>query len=152
MGRRNWMIFGVVAAVLALVFCAAVIVVGAAWLGRETPEKVVDTYLTALQHHDRAKADSVACEGMRRGMAGKLAGLAQEWSDIVDWEIIDVDRRSKSADVDARITYKVVGLATTNRFTLTLIKEGDDWKVCGFRMDGTPSGVTNNVANSVTTG
>lgn len=130
--RRNWFIAGAIGLFVVLLCCAGVVVGGMVWLNRETPERVVDAYLSAVRQHDRPRAESLLCDGLRRGAAGRLTGLAQDWMEVVDWDITRVRDSERSAEVSARVTVKVAGVATTVPFRFILTKEDGDWRVCGF--------------------
>ena len=127
---------GAIGTFVALMCCAAGVVGGMVWLNRETPERVVDSYLAAVQQHDRPRAEKLLCDGLRRGAAGRLTGLAQDWMEIVDWDITDTRDGDKSAEVAARVTYKISGVAATNTIRFTLIREKDDWLICGLQTPG----------------
>lgn len=134
--KRNWIIVAAIGAFVALVCCAAGVVGGMVWLNRETPERVVDAYLAAVQQRDRPRAEKLVCDGLRGGAAGRMTGLAQDWMEIVDWDIMDSRDGARSAEVTARVTYKIMGVAATKPFHFTLVKEKGDWLICGFRGDG----------------
>jgi hypothetical protein len=134
--RRNWIIAGAAAGLVLLLCCSAAIFSGLVWLNRETPQRVVDAYLSAVQQHDRPRAERLLCDGLRRGAAGRLTGLAQDWMEIVDWDITDIRDSDRSAEVAARVTFKISGVASTNNFRFTLINEDGDWLICGFQTPG----------------
>ena len=136
MNKRNWIIVAAIAGFVVVLCCIAGIVGGTAWLNRETPERVVDAYLSAVQQRDRPRAESMLCDGLRRGAAGRLTGLAQDWMEVVDWDITDTRDGDRSAEVRARVTFKISGVATTNTFSFTLIKEKGDWLICGLQAPG----------------
>lgn len=136
MNKRNWIIVGAIAGFVVLLCCAAGVIGGMAWLNRETPERVVDAYLSAVQQRDRPRAESMLCEGLRHGAAGRLTGLAQDWMEVVDWEITDSRDGEKAAEVSARVTVKLEGIATTLPFGFILTKEDGDWRICGFKNNG----------------
>jgi len=134
--RRNWIIVGAIAGFVVLLCCAAGVVGGMVWLNRATPERVVDSYLSAVQQHDRPRAERLLCPGLRQGAVGRLTGLAQDWMEIVDYDITSTRDGDKSAEVSARITFKISGVAATSTFHFTLIKENGDWLICGFQAPG----------------
>jgi len=136
MTKRNWIIVGAIAGFVVVLCCVAGIVGVTAWFNRETPERVVDAYLSAVQQHDRPRAEGLLCDGLRRGAAGRLTGLAQDWMEVVDWDITDTRDSDRSAEVQARVTYKISGVAATNTINFTLIKEDGDWLICGLRAPG----------------
>jgi hypothetical protein len=53
--------------------------------------------------------------------------------EVVDWEITGSEVHDRSVDVDARVTYRVLGFAQSGRMVVTVVKEDDDWRVCGMR-------------------
>jgi hypothetical protein len=134
--KRNWFIIGGIVGFVVLLCCAAGLVGGMVWLNRETPERVVDAYLSAVQQGDRPRSERMLCEGLRHGAAGRLTGLAQDWMEVVDWEITDSRDTDKSAEVTARVTVKLSGVATTIPFGFIVIKENGDWRICGFKNHG----------------
>ncbi|HZM82993.1 MAG TPA: nuclear transport factor 2 family protein [Candidatus Limnocylindrales bacterium] len=136
MTKRNWIIVGAITGFVAVLCCVAGIVGGTAWLNRETPERVVDAYLSAVQQRDRPRAERMLCDGLRHGAAGRMTGLAQDWMEVVDWEITGSHDTDKSAEVTARVTVKLTGVATTLPFGFILIKENGDWRICGFKNNG----------------
>ncbi|HEX6683031.1 MAG TPA: hypothetical protein VF062_09565 [Candidatus Limnocylindrales bacterium] len=89
-----------------------------------------------MRQHDRPRAESLLCDGLRRGAAGRLTGLAQDWMEVVDWEITKVRDGERSAEVSAHVTVKLTGVATTVPFRFILTKEEGDWRICGFGSNG----------------
>jgi hypothetical protein len=134
--RRNWIVVAAIAGFVVLLCCVAGVIGGLAWLNRETPEHVVDEYLSAVQQDDRPRAERLLCDGLRGGAAGRLTGLAQDWMDIVDWDVIHSRDSDRSAEVTARVTFKISGVAATNTFRFTLIKEEAGWLICGIQAPG----------------
>jgi hypothetical protein len=58
--------------------------------------------------------------------------LMANWTDVVDWEIIGDETYGRSAEVTAHVTYNVLGMTTGQRMVFTLLKEDDQWVVCGL--------------------
>lgn len=134
--RRNWIVVAAIAGFMLLLCCTAGIIGGLAWLNRDTPERVVEEYLSAVQQHDRPRAEELLCDGLRRGAAGRLTGLAQDWMELIDWDVTGTRDSDRSAEVSARITFKISGVAATRTFRFTLINEDGDWLICGFQAPG----------------
>lgn len=134
--RRNWIVVAGIAGFVLVLCCVAGIIGGLAWLNRETPERVVEEYLSAVQQDDRPRAERLLCDGLRGGAAGRLTGLAQDWMEIVDFDVTGTRDSDRSAEVTARVTFKISGVATTNTFRFTLINEDGNWLICGFQAPG----------------
>ena len=134
--RQQWVIVGAITGFVLVLCCIGGAIGGLAWLNRETPENTVDAYLSAVRQHDRPRAERLLCDGLRRGAAGRLTGLAQDWMEIVDWDVTDTRESDRSAEVTARVTFKISGVAATNDFRFTLVNDDGDWQICGFQTPG----------------
>ncbi|WP_117208543.1 hypothetical protein [Allorhizocola rhizosphaerae] len=128
MNRKGWIIVGAVASFL-LVLCCACAVAGWAWWSgtRDAPAATVEQYLTAIRDDDTARVRELTCH--RAGVATRLMA---DWTDVVDWEIIGDESYERSAEVTARVTYTIMGITDSQRMVFTLLKEDDQWVVCGL--------------------
>ena len=126
--QKIWIAAGAAAMAVA-VFCCAGLVAVFVWWTRPSPEDVVDDYLKALREKDTATVEQLSCHALPTGVLDRISGAFE----VVDWEIIGSDVHDRSADVDARVTYRVLGFAQSGRMVFTVLKEDDDWRVCGMR-------------------
>lgn len=130
--QKIWLAVAAAGGVLA-VFCCACVIAAFTWWSAPDPDDVVADYLEAVQEDDTAAAREFVCDSWRSGPFGDVTGHLTTWTDIVDWEITDTETHDRSAEVTARITFRVLGLTNSSRMVFTLIKEDGDWKVCGAR-------------------
>jgi hypothetical protein len=120
---------------LALLMSAMVASMGLACSSSpDTPENAVMGYLTSAQVGDEDKADNLLCDRLR------------ENGDSPDWEVIDRLVSSASVfgegvmledDSSAEVRLEVVFAPSEpgedgEPWVALTIKEGGDWKVCGF--------------------
>lgn len=129
MTKRNWIIVGAIASFLILMCCACVAVGAMWWWGRSEPERTVDQYLTAVRDGDNATVASLSCDRPDAAMR-----VVHGWAEVIDWEVEDTERHERSAEVTARVTFRVLGLTESRRLHFTLVREDDRWKVCGLRL------------------
>jgi hypothetical protein len=126
--QKIWIAVGAGAMAVAVFCCAGLIAVFAWWM-RPSPEDVVDDYLKAVRDKDSATAEQLSCRAWPTGVLDRISGAFE----VVDWEITGSEVHDESADVDARVTYRVLGFAQSGRMVFTVVKEDDDWRVCGMR-------------------
>ncbi len=129
--KQIWLIAGTVTAALAVLCCAAM-VVGAIWLWRDNPEDVVENYLAAVQAGEDSEAREHLCDAWRGTTLGNIVNLSA-WADVVDYDVMGSEVHDESATVDARVTYRVLGVTDSGELRFTLVSEDDGWKVCGIR-------------------
>ncbi len=54
-------------------------------------------------------------------------------TEVVDWDITGSESYDSSAEVTARVTFRVFGITESRRFVFTLVRGEDHWQVCGVR-------------------
>jgi len=127
--RRKLLIaLGAIGLTVAVLCCAATIAI-VRWAIRPSAEDVVDDYLSARRSHDIAAAQRLSCHRLAMDWLDQISGTFE----VVDWDIKDSQTHERSADVQARVTYRVLGFAHSGEVDFTLVKEDDDWRVCGMR-------------------
>jgi hypothetical protein len=128
--KQQKVLIAVGAATMAVaVFCCAALLAVSAWWSHDSPEQVVDGYLTAVRDRDTATVEKLSCHSWPTGILDRLSTAF----DVVVWEITDSETHDKSADVTARVTYRVLGFAQSGRMVFTLVEQDGDWQVCGMR-------------------
>ena len=129
--KQIWLIAGTVTAAFAVLCCAAA-VASSIWLFSKSPQDAVEDYLSALQSNDDSAARAQLCDAWRDNPLGNLVDVSA-WTSVVDYDVIDSEVHDKSATVDARVTYAVLTVTGSRDVRFTLVREDDDWKICGIR-------------------
>jgi hypothetical protein len=132
--QKIWLIAGAGGLVLAL-FCCAATIAGVLLLKRDNPEDVVDNYLEAVQEDNAGEAREFVCDSWRNSAFPNFTNALTNWTDIVDWDIVDSETHDESATVTARVTYRVLSVTDSGNMRFTLVHEEGDWRVCGIRTD-----------------
>jgi hypothetical protein len=132
--QKIWLIAGIGGLVLAI-FCCAATVAGVLLLRRDNPEDVVENYLEAVQEDNAGEAREFVCDSWRNSAFPNFTNALTNWTDIVDWDILDSETHDESATVTARVTYRVLSVTDSGNLRFTLVEEEGDWRVCGIRSD-----------------
>ena len=133
--QRIWLVAGIGGLVFSI-FCCATTVAGLFWLIRDDPEDVVGSYLEAVQEDNAGDAREFVCDSWRNREFPNLTNVLTNWTEIVDWDIVDTETHDKSAVVTARVTYRVLSVTDSGNLRFTLVEEDGDWRVCGIRSGG----------------
>jgi hypothetical protein len=133
--QRIWLVAGIGGLVFAILCCATT-VAGLFWLIRDDPEDVVDNYLEAVQEDNAGEAREFVCNSWRNSAFPNFTNALTNWTEIIDWDIVDTETHDESAVVTARVTYRVLSVTDSGKMRFTLVEEDGDWRVCGIRTAG----------------
>jgi hypothetical protein len=124
--QKMWLAGGVAAAFVLLV-CCAVGVAGYVWWVNPSPERVVDTYLRAVQDRDGEEMRDLTCAAHRDDAEGLDAD-----EDLHGWEVINSEEGTSLAEVRVRVDVTTNGERDAETLDIKLVKEDGDWLVCGL--------------------
>lgn len=129
---RTYLIAG--AAVLLLAVIASVVTF--TLVGGDGPRDTVESYLDAAQDGDAAAMADHLCAPVRQAAARSGGVIFNQEGDLLRAEIRQVREAERTAEVTIESDFSHTGIdgpVRTETITLALVKEGDEWLICGYR-------------------
>jgi hypothetical protein len=94
------------------------------------PSETVDAWFTAGRDGDADGFRDAMCAPFRADFSE--ANFGDDQTTSISWIINGVSIVNDTADVTVDVSYTESGETFDETWTIELVKEGDDWKVCGL--------------------